>query len=66
MIVKGLLVKYLGPYQRTGQSPCSQTKGVPVEESIKRGWRERGESARGGLSPPLVTGVRGSPPMFFF
>ena len=55
MIVKGLLVKYLGPYQRTGQSPRSQTKGVPVEESIERGRGERGErgeSAKGGLSPP--------------
>ena len=61
MIVKGLLVKYLGPYQRTGQSPRSQTKGVPVEQSIERGRGERGERGRarkGDCLPPLVTGVR--------
>ena len=56
MPVKGLLVKFVGPHQRTGQSPLSQKWSA--EESIER-------RRQGGLFPLLVTGVRRSPLRFF-
>ena len=59
MIVKGLLVKYLRPHQRTGQSPRSKKVFQwrnPLSAEGARGRRAR-EGVR-GLPPP--------PPEAFF
>ena len=56
MPVKGLLVKFVGPHQRTGQSPLSQ--------KWSGGEIHRAPKAQ-GLFLLLVTGVRRSPLRFF-
>ena len=56
MTVKGLLVKFLGPHQQTGQSSLSQKWSSGGIHRVPRqgGW----------LFPPLVTGAGRSPLRF--
>ena len=60
MPVKGLLVKFVGPHQRTGQSPLSQKRsGGEIHRAPKAG-------PGGIISAACYWGKAVSPEIFFF